>query len=205
MRYVNISSACWNNGDVRGSGYLRVWCKALSIGASSQVRKVSCRTANCRQKSGLYNCLFCFQVGVYHQRPLIYSSTTNSIHFCFLLPQQWISESATRRGIGCLYTTSGATATIGLRPHSSLITHAFYPLPGRRLPFSPHKIHMSSLPKLAQNFPFLQGWFFLRPAACTSCNLLFPAHHLFWLVISPILAFIYLFFSRLEKSISTLW
>ena len=55
---------------MRRSGYLRVWCEALSIRTSSQARKVSHRTANCRQKSGSYNCLFCFQGSVFHQRPL---------------------------------------------------------------------------------------------------------------------------------------
>ena len=29
---------------------------------------------------------------------------------------------------GCFYTTSGATTTIGFRPHSCLITYALYPL-----------------------------------------------------------------------------
>ncbi len=45
-QYVTLilTSGCWNNRDVRGSGYLRVWCKALSIGTSSQVRQVSRRT-----------------------------------------------------------------------------------------------------------------------------------------------------------------
>ena len=127
------------------------------------------------------------------------SSTINSIHCGFLLPQQWISVSVTRRG-GCLSTTFGATATIGLRPLSSCRVPIFFSARGRL--FSPYVIHTPSLPKLTQNFPFLQGWFFsgqrLVPGM-TSCNLLFPAHHLFWLVISPILAFISFFPSLVRK------
>ena len=140
--------------------------------------------SNCHQKSGLYKCLFCLQVGIYHQRPLIKSSTINSIHCCFLLHQQWISVPATRRGVwlplynfwcDCYHRASSP-------PLSSRMFSILFPARGR--PIFPHVIHTTLLPKLAQNFPFLQGWFL------TSCNLLFAAHHLFCLMTSLILPFL---------------
>ena len=99
---------------------------SLVQGLLDKTLKSRSLTALChnQQKSLLYNYLFCFQLGLYHQRPLIKSSTINSIHFYFLLPPN--SETLYQLLWGrCLYTTSGSTATTRLRPLSSLITYAF--------------------------------------------------------------------------------
>ena len=55
MRYANLIFSLLKHQRCE-----RIGCKTLSIGAST----------NCRpKKSGLYNCLFYFQVGVFHQQP----------------------------------------------------------------------------------------------------------------------------------------
>ena len=141
-----LSSACWNNRDVRGSGYLWVWSKALSTGAScfkSTPQRSLAALPTFRQTSSLYNCLFCFQVGVFRQRPLINLLQVNFIHCCSLQPQQWISLPAIR-GEDCLHTSSGPTATT-----LSLSSRLFLSFSQQRRLFSPHVIHTSWVSKFS--------------------------------------------------------
>ena len=57
---------------------------------------VSSCTLTVRQRSSLHNCFFYFQVGVFHQRPLINLQQINFILYCSLQPKLWISVTATR-------------------------------------------------------------------------------------------------------------
>ena len=192
---------------MRGSGYLQVLCKVLcyrSLKSTPQGLLL-----HCQQKSSLYNCLFCFQVGIFHQRPSLY---LNLQHFHSLLlsatPTMNFCICDKKREVVRLYTTSGLIAIIGLHPLSHHVWFLSDP-PQGDIPFLlkwfiHQNFHTSKIstkfsisPKLiiSQASGLNLGW----PLS----NLLFPAHYLFSLVISPILAFLS-FLPWLEKSISTI-
>ena len=153
MRYVNLhlveTTEMWKDLVISESGARLVLQEPFLLQVNSP--KVSRRTANSWQKSVLYNCLFCFQVSVFHQRPLINLHQINFIYCCSLLFQQWITVPASRGGqVVRLHTTSGPTASIGFR--LLLSHHAFFhPFLCRERPFSPHVIRMSSKFTYIQN------------------------------------------------------
>ena len=103
--------------------------------------KVSHCTANFSEKSVLYNYLFCLQVGVFHQWPLINLQQINFIHCCSLLLQQWISMPAPRRG-GWSPPHNFCSDCYNRVLSLSLSSH-LYPLLCQGWPYSPHVIHIS--------------------------------------------------------------
>ena len=143
---------------MRRSGYLRVWHKALSTGAPfcfmETLQRSLAALSTFRQKSSLYDCLFCFQMGVFHQQPLIIFNKSISFTVALCYPNSESLSLLLAGEVGHPHTTSGPTATIGfcLLPSHHI---SFYSFLCRGCPFSPNVIHT-----WFQHLPFFKVWFF---------------------------------------------